>query len=344
MRKKIIVGVISVILLAVFLWSAQLVLMPKYTDNPEGRLISEYYDSKVGHDVIFVGDCEVYENFSTVTLWEKYGISSYIRGSAQQLIWQSYYLLEEMLAKETPQVVVFNVLSMKYGAPQNEAFNRMTLDGMKFSTHKINCIKASMTDDENIWSYMFPILRFHSRWSELSAEDFLNAFAGAENVSYNGYLMQTNVVPMTEEQRGELLSVDPLPDICFDYLNRMKKLCDERGVELVLVKSPTNSSTYWWYDKWERQIEEYAQANQIDYYNLIERSGEIGIDWRSDTYDGGLHLNVYGAEKTATYFGKILQENYNITDRRSDKDYLAEWNELCKKYNDQRNTEENMQK
>ena len=124
----------------------------------------------------------------------------------------------------------------------------------------------------------------------------------------------------------------------------MKKLCDERGVELVLIKSPTNSSTYWWYDKWERQIEEYAQANQVDYYNLIERSGEIGIDWQSDTYDGGLHLNVYGAEKTATYFGKILQENYNITDRRSDKDYLAEWNELCKKYNDQRNTEENMPK
>ena len=83
------------------------------------------------NDVIFIGDCEVYENISPVTLWQEYGITSYIRGSAQQLIWQSYYLLEETLRYETPKVVVFNVLSMKYNEPQNEAYNRMTVDGMK---------------------------------------------------------------------------------------------------------------------------------------------------------------------------------------------------------------------
>ena len=45
---------------------------------------------------------------------EKYGITSYIRGSAQQLTWQSYYLLEDALKHETPKVVVFNVLALKY--------------------------------------------------------------------------------------------------------------------------------------------------------------------------------------------------------------------------------------
>ena len=102
----------------------QRLLMPKYADGViEGALISEYYDEDKEHDVIFIGDCEVYENFSPAVLWQEYGIHSYIRGSAQQLIWQSYYLLEDTLRYETPKVVVFNVLTMKYNEPQKEAYN-----------------------------------------------------------------------------------------------------------------------------------------------------------------------------------------------------------------------------
>ena len=145
--------------------------MPKYMDNREGALIGEYYDNAGGNDVIFIGDCEVYENFSPITLWEEYGITSYIRGSAQQLIWQSYYLLEETLKYETPDVVIFNVLSMQYNEPQKEAYNRMTIEGMKWSLSKVNAIKASMTEDEKFLDYVFPILRYHSRWSELQSED-----------------------------------------------------------------------------------------------------------------------------------------------------------------------------
>ena len=33
-----------------------------------------------------------------------------------------------------------------------------------------------MTEEESFLSYVFPLLRFHSRWSELKAEDFAYAF------------------------------------------------------------------------------------------------------------------------------------------------------------------------
>ena len=74
------------------------------------------------------GDCELYEKFSTVTMSKYYGITRYILGSAQQLTWQSYYLLEDALKYETPDVVVFIVLDQKYNEPQREEYNRMTLD------------------------------------------------------------------------------------------------------------------------------------------------------------------------------------------------------------------------
>ena len=139
----------------------------------EGALIAEYYEETTKHDVIFIGDCEVYENISPITLWEEYGITSYIRGSAQQLIWQSYYLLEETLKIEKPKVVVFNVLAMQYNEPQKEAYNRMTIDGMRWSEAKVKNIQASMMEDEKFLDYVFPLLRYHSRWQELDKEDFI---------------------------------------------------------------------------------------------------------------------------------------------------------------------------
>ena len=53
------------------------------------------------------------------------------------MAWQSYYLLEETLKYEKPDVVVFNVLALKYNEPQSEAYNRLTLDGMKLSKLKL---------------------------------------------------------------------------------------------------------------------------------------------------------------------------------------------------------------
>ena len=117
MKKKII-SILCLVVCVAILFCMQALLMPKYmTESQEGALIAEYYDHAGNNDVIFIGDCEVYENFSPITLWEEYGITSYIRGSAQQLIWQSYYLMEETFKYETPDVMVFNVLSMKYDTP-----------------------------------------------------------------------------------------------------------------------------------------------------------------------------------------------------------------------------------
>ena len=65
--------------------------------------------------------------------------------------------------------------------------------------------------------------------------------------------------------------------------------------------------------------------------NLIE---EIGIDWETDTYDAGLHLNVWGAEKLSSYFGKILQEQCGVSDRRDDASISADWAEKVQTYYD----------
>ena len=339
MKKTIILCTCILLATVLCLGFVQMLVVPKYmTSSRDGALIAEYYNETTDHDVVFIGDCEVYECFTPPTLWQEYGITSYVRGSAQQLIWQSYYLLEETLKRETPKAVVFNVLSIKYGEPQSEAYNRMTLDGMQWSSSKVGAVNASMTEGEDFLSYVFPLLRFHSRWSELTGEDWQYLFH-RDSVSHNGYLMQTGISPKTSDREGRPLANYTLPAIGFEYLEKMRALCEEKGVEFILVKAPTNSWKYYWYDEWEEQIVEWANEKDVDYYNFIPLDEEIGIDWSTDTYDAGVHLNVYGAEKLTSYFGNILVEEYGFADRRGETELDAVWAEKLAAYQKERNGE-----
>ncbi len=320
------------------LWFLQALTLPKYAsgENREGGLVADYYEiAGESHDVLFLGDCEVYESYTPPTLWEKYGITSVIRGTPQQLLWHSYYLLKDTLRYETPQVVVLNVYAMRYGEPQNEAYNRLTLDGMQWSVDKIAAIRASMTDGETFASYLFPLLRYHSRWGELGQDD-LTYLGKHRTVSHNGYLMQTGVKPMTEEQKPFPLADYTLPQMAWEYLDRIRETCEEAGIELILVKAPTNSWGYWWYDEWEAQICDYAEAHGLSYYNFIPLVQEIGIEWTADTYDEGVHLNVSGAEKLTDYFGAILAGNHGLPDRRDEAGTAAVWNEKLRLYQNEK--------
>lgn len=287
--KKIRIILIIMLLILVFVFLNRL-LTPKYaTSLVEGSMISQYYHEPKDHEVIFIGDCEVYANFSPMVLYEKEGIKSYIRGSSQQLIWQSYHILEETLKYETPKVVVFNVNSMRYDKPVSEAYNRLTIDNMKWSKQKIDIINASMTEEENIWYYIFPILRYHDRYDKLTLEDLQYLFKSKDN-TFNGFLINKNVKPVENLPTKRPLGNYQFSSICYEYLDKMTKLCKDNNIKLVLVKAP---SLYpYWYDEYDAQIADYAKKNNIDYYNLKNVVDEVGIDFSKDTYDAGLHLNL----------------------------------------------------
>ena len=346
MKKRILSAILCAVLLLGALTLAQAVLTPSRYDNREGHLLCGYYDTTDAHDVIFVGDCEIYEGIVPTVLYEQYGITSYVRGSSQQTVWQSYHVLEETLAKEPDvKVVVFNVLALKYGETPREEISRMTLEDMRWSAYKRAAIKASMTEDESYLSYFLPILRYHDRWSDLDAGDFARTFSKHEDITHQGYLMQTDIVPVdpTDTRTPDTLLDITRPARSMEYLSKMQALCEQYGAELVLIKAPTNSVKYYWYDEWDAQIVDYAKANDLTYYNFIGMDEELGLDWSTDTYDAGLHLNVYGAEKFTSYLGKLLRDQHGVADHRGDATLDALWEQRIQRYNHEKQQGEHAQ-
>lgn len=328
--RRVTAVLLSLVIGAGGLYLFQRLVTPKYVDGiVEGAFVAEYYGEVKDHDLIFVGDCEVYENFSPAVLWEQYGINSYIRGSAEQYIFQSYYLLEDTLRYETPKAVVFNIQSLQFDASRSEAYNRMTLEGMRWSKYKVEAIRASMTEGERFIDYVFPLLRYHSRWSELTTADFTYLFS-TKQVTHNGYYMRVDVRPAED-----LPPVKPLGDYSFgarawEYLDKIVECCRAHGVQLIFIKAP---SLYpHWYDQWDEQVVAYAQEQGVPYINFLQHLDEIGLDFSQDTYDGGLHMNLSGAEKCAAWLGEILARDYGLPDRRGEADLAARWQEKLAAY------------
>ena len=334
-EKAWLTGIKIILVLLVFcllLSAVTILLQPKYmTDLVEGSMLSQYYRESGGHDVIFIGDCEVYANFTPMEMYRQQGITAYVRGSSQQLIWQSYYILKETLEYEIPKAVVLNVNAMRYSEPVSEAFHRLTIDKMRWSDEKVGIIRASMTEEETFLSYVFPILRYHSRFDELTKEDF-QYFLKTKDNTWNGHLVNQNVLPVESLPTKRVLADYQFADICYDYLEKMRLLCEDNGVELILIKAP---SVYpYWYEEYDAQIQEYADKNGLVFYNFLDYVDEIGIDYQLDTYDGGLHLNLTGAEKLSGFFSQILAENHGMPDHREDPEIAPEYDEKLKAYDE----------
>lgn len=328
MKRKAALITVSVISAGVLAFLS-LLTSPKYMKGiTEGALTAEYYEDKAPHEVLILGDCEAYENISTVELYKKYGISSYIRGNARQLTNQSYYLLEDALRYETPKIAVFSVCALQYEDNRNENYNRMTIDGMRWSPSKIDMIDSSKTGDETFISYVFPFLRFHSRWSDLKPSDFEYLFK-KDRISVAGYYLRADTRPAGSFPSPKTLTEYTLPEKSMEYLDKMEQLCREKGIELVLIKAPIEYPH--WYNEWDEAVSSWADAHNVRYFNMLK--ADTGIDLKTDSYDAGLHLNVKGAEKAADALGEYLLRDRALTDFRKDPEVSKIWQENEQFYN-----------
>ncbi|MCL2212417.1 MAG: SGNH/GDSL hydrolase family protein [Oscillospiraceae bacterium] len=320
---KKVISVLSVILVFVLLFAfLNLLLSPKYAvEFIEGSMIAEWYFSSRDHDVIFIGDCDVYSSFIPSLMYEQEGFTSFIRGTPHQFVWQSYYILRETLRHETPSVVVFSVHALRYDRRHGdvrdmhsrtpmrnvEAYNRLTIDNMRWSRDRIDIIRASMTEGESFLSYVFPILRYNSRFDSLTREDFRYLFSRRSHTD-NGFLPNENIQPLGALPARRIHANYDFYAENMYYLQRMADLCYERGIDFVLIMPPRMFPH--WYDEFEAQIREFAAQPGVSYYNFLDSLDTIGLDFSVDTHNGGLNLNVTGAEKLSRYFASILMENY----------------------------------
>lgn len=255
-------------------------------------------------DVLILGDSEAYSGYIPLRIWENYGITSYVCSTGDQMLYQSYSYLEWVLRSQSPKVVVL----------ETNAFYR------EFTA-------AQMLG--HIAEEQFPYLRYHDRWKDLKLSDLQPQVTYTNTQRDKGYLYFTKVVPAdTTGYMAPSEESQPVPLLNRTYVEWIRDLCRQEGLQLILVStpSPTNWSSYY-----HNGVAELARELELDYLDMNLMQQEIPIDWSRDSYDGGDHLNYSGACKVTDHMGALLWETGLFADKREDPRY-EQWHQAVNRF------------
>lgn len=272
-------------------------------------------------DVLFLGSSHAFENFNTGTLWDNYGIASYICGGSVQPMWNTYYYLKETLKTQSPKLIVVEgfctVVDSEFADDSQIIKNNF---GFRWSIDKINSLMISSPKEK--WKDFFlEYTQYHTRYKELGREDFLANQGNPLYADWKGFGCNMVTTPFDAEDVSTITEKANLFQKTEYYYRATLELAQKEGIPVVVVIAPyARISTD--DQKIFNNAADIASEYGIPFINCNSILSEIGIDYHTDAADGS-HLNYKGNQKFTKYIGQYLIDHYDLSDRRGDKHYLS---------------------
>lgn len=323
-------------------------------------------EEKDSIEAIFAGTSHMTYSVSPVELYEEYGFTSYNLASARQPLAVARYALQTALKTQDPKVFVLDVSSLFTDFYDGVGFKYVT-EQVPLSAEKLQLLQEMSTlsdDEDDMVSGLFPMINYHSRWKELDENDF-TYLKDSDHFFTKGYYLNVKEIPSyidvdymnneaqemiadnlkvtytweeqqlsTEKEDDELYEAN-VSDYNLQVLLDIADICEENGVKLLLVKIPVVDSPAMYMSSWTEKrsavVKEIAEEYKLDYLDMVY-DVDCGIEWLTDTADGGGHLNFLGAEKVTHILGQYLVENYKL----EQQEYTA-WDKDTKLYDDLKN-------
>jgi hypothetical protein len=256
---------------------------------------SFFAEPKGSIDVLVIGTSDVYSSVAPLVWWDRYGFTGYAWGEASQRIFETYNDLKRIYRVQRPKVVLLEI-----GNLYRDATRAQVLDSM---------VKAGLAQ-------VFPIISCHHN---LDPRRLSNLGAPLHSVT-KGYFLRAGAVPATGSDRLKKggNAIDPL---CQAALRRCLTLCESHGSKVILLSVPTHGG---WNARRHRAVADLAKKWDVAYLDLNETL-QSAINWKTDTPDGGTHLNYRGAAKVTAWLGEYLHTAAALPDHRQDAAYAA-WN------------------
>lgn len=318
-KKQIGKTVVFFILLLVILGWLTSVFIPKWiTGTSVSRLSDEFFHlPKDTVEVGVIGSSQLVNGISCARFVEKYGISAYSCAVGEQPVLCSWFYLLELYRTQHIKTVIYDT-SMLYEPEQEVRFCK-TLDTAPMSLNKMKLIleRGKSEESSSFFSYLFPLLRYHSRWDELKRRDFgydktnTNMFYG--NIMISGVNREAvlSKICVDDEIPKDGVTMDPAELSAFQ---KIVAFCEEKGIKLILIKTPKTT----WESAKTIGCRELAKEYGLTYidFNEAKNLEAMGFDITNDMANWD-HLNVRGADKLTDYLAQYLLAEDNYIDCRT---------------------------
>ncbi len=315
--------VIFLVLLSVIVTFIGKALLPR--DHFVDQQQSMYYDfPKNTVDVLCTGNSTFRQGFSPNTVWHEYGIVAYSRVDSRQSPELTYFEVKDTLDRHDLKVVIMGAsrLFTEYDYVENEPLIRRSMDYKDLSLEKIKTAAAlsSHTDIIETISYIFPLIRYHSRWTDVSLEEAKQSFESGHDF-WRGEFRVNNLKVLKHRSFED--TSDEVPEYSKEAIKWYRKtldLCNSRGVKVIIVSMPEVTNTR----GMSKGMQEFADSYGADYldFDTDELVEATGLKYEED-FQGGHHLAITGSRKISEFLGDYLVKNYDVPQRQC-PDELAE--------------------
>lgn len=295
-------------------------------------------------DVVFIGSSPVYAGVTPLVIWEETGITSFNIATSNNTAFSTYYGLRFVLETQHPKVLVIDfcglfqdrkVKDSGYEGNYENVYRRTsTMPSFALKNEFVQQLLADNPEEDPVMWYV-PLLRYHTRWTELTERDF-------KDVDYEewrkGASLQTKVVenPINYDAAMFDMAYSPAEtsQYAWAYYQKVIDLCRENDIALVAINCPRSTTKEMLHRYVTTQL--VCGENGIPFYNfnLPEYWEELGFDPAADFYDTA-HMNLSGSIKLSAALGEILQQEFDLPDHRGDGAYAswdADWDAFYENY------------
>lgn len=300
-------------------------------------------------DVLFLGSSPTYAGITPMAMWHEAGVTAFNLGTSNNTAMLCYYDLKFALETQRPKLVVldFNLIfedrkasDVKENGASLEVAYRKALS-MPSSELRGELRRQILEDcpDQDPAMWYVPMLRYHSRWNELTSFDFEKVKPEEYKEYQKGALMRTIVTEApvkysAEAYAGEQTDLPQASDYALGYYKKAIELCGENGIAVAAVFLPRSHDAS--YVRKAVALDGICEQLGVSYYDLDrpESWETIGVDAATDFYDAG-HMNLCGSMRVSAWLAERLQADFGLPDHRGDAafaDWEEGWNDFCADY------------
>ena len=291
--------------------------------------MEDFFNQKENFDVLFLGSSRSVYGVYPMELWRDYGLISYNLGQYTCHPVGSYWNMLLALQHTKPKLIVVDTGLISNNVKISKDYSHLhnMLDSYPLSYTKY-CAVKDLFDGKDLLNkeveYLLNFSLYHSRWDELSANDFSTSKNQIKGAEYAIKVEKTNAMSNFE-------SVDiykKQENINMQYLRKIIEYCQNNDINILVTYLPHPAS-----DNdiaASKYVKNICDEYDVNYINFLEINV---IDYKIDCSDKSSHLNPSGARKVTDYIGKYIIKNYDGLNQKNNEKYSF-WNEDYNNYID----------
>lgn len=296
-------------------------------------------------DVLALGSSHAQYSFSPAFFYEDTGLYSYVLGTGGQPLEVSYEMLKEGLKTQSPKLVILEVYTaMPLRSAAEGVYNYILPEYQMTGQEKYNTI--NYLHDEKREQLLNDFITTHNDWKDdwVDINKIKKAIYKVKNDITNtriqdytqidscmGYLDNPAQYPVENYwypyNTYDYLDVE-LDELDQQSLDNIFNLCQEKGIELLLYKTPIDSldqeNISYLHKVWE-----WAESKNVKYVDFIELAPKL--DFCMWLHSDSFHCYTNGAGIITAYLSDVVNNQEYVFEHK-ENDLLTKLNKTASSF------------